>query len=335
MLWQNGYTSTCYAEVLDAESWRGIQRFDLMGGKINRGADGLRQSADLDCREAIGEKYIRVWMDTRQDGDSAHVALFTGLTSQPQTNWDGYVPLRSLECYSVLKAADDVHLQRGWYAPAGINAGVVIRRLMSATPAPLVISGNIPNLKTSIVAEDGETNLSMTDKILVAVGWDMRISGDGTIEVYDPAAETEVQRFNPSDNDSIEPQIRVLDDWFACPNVMQVFADDLSATVRDDDPGSFLSTVNRGREIWMTEGNADLGEHESIGQYAFRRLKEEQAKAFLVGYDRRFDPNINIGSIVSLNYPAQGITGKFRVTSQSISLGYAARTYEEVCAVEH
>lgn len=335
MNWNQGYTATYYAEILDADSWRGIERFEIAGGKVNRSSDGLRCSADIDCRKPIGEKYIRIWMDTRQDGSSAHTALFTGLTSQPETSWDGYIPTRSLECYSVLKAADDVHLQRGWYAPAGINAGTVIKRLLDATPAPLEIIGDMPNLKTSIVGEDEESHLTMTDKILTAVGWSMRILGDGTIQLYDPSMEKSVQRFSPSDNDSIEPKIIVKDDWFSCPNVFQAIADDLTATVRDDNPSSFLSTINRGREIWMTEGNADLGEHESIGQYAWRRLKEEQSRAFVVNYDRRFDPAINVGSIITLTYSAQGISGDFRVQSQSIELGYGARTSEEVCAIEH
>lgn len=332
MLWQNGYTATYYAEILDAGSWRGIQRLDVFGGKVSRLNDGLRESADLDCREPIGEKYIRVWMDTRQNGDSAHIAIFTGLTSQPETEWEGYVPTRRLACYSVLKAADDIDLIRGWYAPAEINAGTVIKRLLETTPAPVQIVGDMPNLKTSIVAEAGETCVTMTDKILTAVGWRMRILGDGTIQIFEPSTNP-VQTFNVTDNDSVEPKIKVKDDWFSCPNVYQAISDDLSATVRDDNPSSFLSTVNRGREIWLTEDDVDLGDNESIGQYAFRRLKEEQSHAFSVEYDRRYDPSILVGDAIALNYPALGIVGSFRVESQSIQLGHNATTSEEVCQI--
>lgn len=333
MRWSSGYTATYYAEILDAESWRGIQRFEIPSGKISRTGDGLRQSADIDCREVVGEKYIRIWMDARQDGGDAHEALFTGLTSQPEVEWTGFVPNRSLACYSVLKAADDIQLQRGWYAPAGVNAGMMIQRLLQATPAPVEIIGSMPDLSTSIVAEDGETHVTMVDKILLATGYRMRILGDGTIQIrpYDTDA---FQRFSIADNDSIEPRITVTDDWFACPNVYQAIADDLTAIVRDDDPSSFLSVPNRGREVWMTESDCDLADNESIGQYAWRRLKEEQSRAFVVEYDRRYDPALLVGDVVELSYPSIGISGKYRIESQSINLGHNATTSEEVVAVE-
>lgn len=332
MDWSKGYVATYYMEIVDADSWRGIQRHEIQGGKISRTADGLRQSADVDVREVIGEKYIRIWMDARQSGGDAHVALFTGLTSQPETEWEGYVPSRSLTCYSVLKAADDIDLQRGWYAPAGVNSGMMIKRLLSATPAPVVIAEGAPDLKTSIIAEDAETRVTMVDKILTAIGWRLRILGDGTIEVR-PQADAPLQKFSVLENDSIEPKIRVTDDWFSCPNVVQCIADDLTAVVRDDNPNSPLSTVNRNREIWLTETDCDLADNESIGQYAWRLLKEEQSRAFTVEYDRRYDPNLYVGDVVELNYPKHFVVGKFRIESQSVTLGHNATTGEEVIAV--
>ena len=131
MNWSDGYTATFYAEILDAESWRGIQRLELIGGNISRSSDGLRGSADLDCRAVVGEKYIRIWMDTMQGDSGVHVPLFTGLASQPDTDWDGIVPNRGLVCYSVLKAADDVILPRGWYAPAQVQKNICNRACQS------------------------------------------------------------------------------------------------------------------------------------------------------------------------------------------------------------
>lgn len=332
MRWQDGYTATYYAEIVDQESWRGIRRIELEGGKINRIATGLRESADLDCREPIGEKYIRVWLDVRQGSGGAHVPLFTGLTSQPDIQWNGTKPERGLVCYSVLQAADDVGLLHGWYAPAGANAGVVIRNLLDATPAPVQIIGETPNLEQSIIAEDNETRATMVDKILLAIGWRMRILGDGTIQIC-KQADAPMIRFNPIDFDIIEPEVKVKDDWYRCPNVYTAQADDLVATVRDDSPNSPLSTVNRGRVITMFENNADLNDNESIGQYAWRRLKEEQAYAFSVDYNRRYIPDILVGDMVNLNYPIQGIVGNYKVLSQTIQLGYHGNTAEEVYAV--
>ena len=332
MNWSQGYSAKYYMEIVDAESWRGVQRLEIFGGKINRTATGLRESADIDCREKLGEKYIRVWMDAVQNGGKAHVALFTGMTSQPTTKWDGFLPDRGLTCYSVLKAADDVDLQHGWYAPAEANAGTVIRTLLKTTPAPVVIVGTTPDLEQSIIAEDDETCVTMVDKILLAIGWRMRILGDGTIEIRPKATDT-VRGFSIKDNDSIEPKIDVTDDWFKCPNVFKATSDGLVAIARDDSPNSFLSTVNRGREIWRSESNCDLNRNESIGEYAFRRLREEQGRAFTVEYSRRYDPDILVGEIVNLNYPSHDVVGNFKVVSQNIQLGHNATTSEEVCMV--
>ena len=333
MNFANGYTSKYYLEIVDEESWRGESRIDITGGKIQRTDDGLRGSADIDCQESIGERYVRVILDARQGDGGDTVALFTGLSSQPEAEWEGISVSRGLVCYSVLKAADDVQLQRGWYAPAGINGGAVIKNLLSVIPAPVEIVGITPPLETSIVAEDDETRLSMVDKILNAIGWRMRILGDGTIQIL-PYSDDAVRRFSELENDSIEPKLKITDDWFSCPNVFQAIADDLTAIVRDDDPYSTLSTVSRGREIWMTETDCDLNEDESIGEYARRMLKQEQARAFSVEYDRRYDPDIYVGDVIDLSYPHQNVVGKYRVDSQSISLGYNATTSEEVHRIE-
>lgn len=332
MNWSDGYTATYYLEILDAESWRGIQRLELIGGNISRTSDGLRGSADLDCRAIVGEKYIRIWMDTMQGDSGEHVPLFTGLTSQPDTEWNGLIPSRGLVCYSVLKAADDVLLRHGYYAPAEIDAGTIIRNLLKTTPAPLVIKGTPPILEHSIVAEDDESCLTMTEKILTAIGWELRILGDGTIVLQEPSTSV-VARFTALDNDVIEPRVKIKRDWYACPNVMQVIDDDLTAIVRDDNLNSFLSIPNRGREVWMTESSANRGENESIGQYAWRRLKEEQSVAYTVDYDRRYDPAVMVGDVVNINYPDIGVIGNFRVQSQKINIGYNATTSEEVYAV--
>ena len=332
MEWNKGYTATYYAEVVDAESWRGTERLELIGGKVSRTDSGLRQSADLDCRDEIGERYIRVWMDAKQGAGSEHIPLFTGLASQPGADWNGYTPTRTLECYSVLKPADDVQLQRGYYVLAGMDAGKEVRKLLSVTPAPVDIVGTTPSVSQTIVAENNESNLTMVDKILTAIGWDMRILGDGTIQIY-LQGDTIAREFNSVDNDSIEPSVKVTRDWYSCPNVLQVISDDQSAIVKDQSDSSFLSIQNRGREIWRTESNAELSEDESIAQYAMRRLREEQSVAYSVGYDRRFDADLNIGDVVGLQYPALGITGKYRIRSQSIALGYGARTSEEVYSI--
>lgn len=334
MNWKNGYSAGYYAYFLDPATWRETERLDITDGNINRTDEGLRDSADIECTsyEHGSERYIRIYLDARQSGSAAHVPLFTGLATSPARDIDGYYETNSLECYSVLKAANDVLLDRGYYVPAGKDGTQVIRDLLSCIPAPIAAERNAPGLQTSIIAEDGETRLSMAEKVLDAIGWRMRIGGDGLIELLPKPNEVSVQ-FDPVEQDVLEPSIKVNYDWYECPNVFRAVHEDLSAVARDDSPESPLSTVTRGREVWAEETSCELNTGESISEYAVRRLKELQRVRLTAGYDRRYDPDVLVGDLIRLRYPAQGLDGIFRVTSQKIELGYGAKTSEEVEAV--
>ena len=331
MRWENGFSASYYAYILDPSSWRETERIEITAGSITRTGEGLRDSADIECREyAFGkEQYIRVYLDARQNGSSSHVPLFTGIATSPSKDIEGIYEKNNLECYSVLKAADDMLLERGFYVPEGMSGTESIKDLLSVSPAPVTVNGNAPLVSKTIIAEDGETRLSMTEKILAALGSRMRIEGDGTIELC-PAAGSASAQFDPIERDVIEPSISVSFDWYECPNVFRAVQDDLYAVARDDDPDSFLSTVSRGREIWAEELSCDFNSGESIAEYAKRRLKELQTQGMTATYDRRYHPDVLVGDLVMMRYPQQGLDGLFEVTSQSIELGHGAKTSEEV-----
>ena len=331
MNWASGFTASYYVSVVDPDSWRDIDRIEITSGSITRSNSGLRESADVKCTryDLRRELWVRIWLDAEQGSGNEHVPLFTGLACSPSTEIDGYSHTYPLECYSVLKPAQDVLLQRGWYAPANASGADLVRTLLSVSPAPIVIDGISPLLKQSIVAEDGESNLSMTDKILTAINWRLRIGGDGEIHVCPKATEISAT-FDPLENDIIEPQVSLEQDWYECPNVFRAVMNELSTIARDEDPGSFLSTVSRGREVWKEDTKCALNDGETIAEYAMRRLKEEQAYAISASYYRRYMPDVCVTDLVRLHHPAQGIDGVFSVTSQTIDLAYGARVSEKV-----
>lgn len=334
MIWKNGFSASYYAYIVDPASWRETERFEITGGSIKRSDEGLRDSADISCTAYEGgrERYVRIYLDAKQGGSSVHEPLFTGLATSPVRDIDGFYETNTVACYSVLKAAEDVLLDRGYYVSAGMNGAQVIKDLLSCIPAPIEVNGKAPELQTSIIAEEGETRRSMADRVLFAIGWRMRINGLGTIELCPKASDVSAQ-FDPVDQDVIEPSIEVEYDWYECPNILRAVQDDLSAVARDDSPESPLSTVNRGREVWAEETSCELNMGESISEYAARRLKELQRVQLTASYDRRYQPDILVGDLVRLRYPAQGLEGSFRVTAQTIELAHGAKTSEEVEAV--
>ena len=335
MNWNKGFTARYYANFVDPFTWRDLERFEITGGSIKRTDSGLICSADIECTnyDQETERWIRIWLDTRQAGSSERTPLFTGLATAPEKTINGKLVTRSLACYSVLKAAQDVDLPLGYWVNVGVSGAELVRQLLIETiSAPVTIIGDSPQLSQYIIAEDNENHLSMAEKILAAINWRLRVKGDGSIEICSMAQKVSGQ-FDALNNDSIEPVLKATNDWYNCPNVFRAVMGDSSAVARDDSPNSPLSTVNRGREVWMTETDCNLNTDESLAEYAYRRLKEEQRHYLALSYDRRYRPDILASDLVRLHYPAQGIDGVFYVSSQSVTLGYGARTGEEVVQI--
>lgn len=331
MEWDKGYSASYYMMEVDPYTWKDVRRFEIRGGSIRREMDSLRQSADLECTDypKDKERYVRIYLDAMQSGVGAHEALFTGLATSPDRNIRGTWSESNVQCYSVLKPADDVILSRGYYAPAGVSCTKVLLELLAPVFAPVEFDSEAPALTESIVAESGETNLTMIGRVLSAIGWNMRIFGDGRIR-FEPYMEEPAATFDPLEFDVIETEISVTYDWFSCPNVFMVSSNGVTAIARDENPDSPLSIQNRGREVWAYESGAALNANETITDYAYRRLDEEQQYMVTARYDRRFVPEVFPGDMVRLHYPAQELNDDYMVTSQTITLGYSARTSEEI-----
>ena len=333
MNWDKGYSALYYMTRVDPATWRDVERIEITGGSIKREKDGLMQSADIGCiNYSPGiEQWIRVYLVANQTGDTQREALFTGLATSPDGDYTARGRMENqLQCYSVLKPADDIYLQRGWYAQTGLHGALIIQRLLSVCPAPVEIAEEeSPMLEKPLIAEDNETNLTMAAKILETINWRIRISGDGRIYI-EPYPTTASATFDPLEFDVIEPQIKISDDWYECPNVFRAVYDDMTGIARDEDPASMLSIPTRGREVWMTENNVELAKNETIAQYAVRRLKEEQRHFRTAEYDRRYIPELMPGDLINMHYPEQGLDGLFEIESQGIDLGHGARTAEKI-----
>ena len=331
MEWSKGFSASYYASEVDMRTWRDTRRFEITGGSISRTDEGLRNSADINCVGYSRDKevWVRVHMNISQEGSQPeHIALFTGLACAPDKDINGTIITNNVKCNSVLKPCEDVLLPRGWYAPSGSDASVVIKELLSATPAPVEVIGSTPNLESHIVAEERENHLTMVEKILTAIGWRIQIAGDGTILIK-PTATSKTAMFSPIDNDCIETKLSDSYDWFSAPNVIRASTEDRTVVYKDESD-SIMSIPNRGREIWTEETNCKLNDGESLEGYAQRRLREKQQINRAVSYTRRYVPDLYPSDIIELRYPTLGITGSFYIKSQNVSIGYGAPVSEEV-----
>ena len=321
MDWSKGLESRFYVSFVDKDTWRDTERLEITGGRISRSNSELKESADINCKNYIGgERWIRVWLDAEQNGETEHIALFTGLATSPKANNNGNIVNSSLECYSVLKPLSDILLTRGWYAPSGSGASVV-KELLADTPAPCIIDDNMPRLTNHIIAEEGETNLSMLNKVMLAVNWRIKITGRGEIHIC-PQAESVSVEFGDS-YDCIQPEFVTENDWYESPNVFRASMNNESVVVKDE-----ASIASRGREVWAEENSCNLNIGETLYEYASRRLREKQMVAVKASYTRRFNPDLYVTDWVKFSY--RQWDGTFLIYSQNIDLGYGAVTTEEV-----
>lgn len=331
MDWSKGYSAAYTMQTVDPATWRDTGVIQITGGNIKRELTGKRESADVDCNGIdIGiERWVRIYLETQQDGASTRTALFTGLATSPADEFEGGARSNTLACYSVLKPCEDVDLPLGWYAPQNANGAEAIRQLLSVTPAPVFVADGAPALADHIIAESNENHLTMIDKILTAIDWRIRIEGDGAIYV-EPKPLEPVASFDPIDNDVIETKVKVSGDWYSCPNVYRATSGDVTGIARDEDPDSPLSIQNRGREVWKSESSVNLASNESIAQYARRMLKQSQQVKRAASYTRRYMPDVRPSDLIRMGYPAQGLTGVYVVQSQTVALEYGAATDEQI-----
>lgn len=333
MNWNVGFKAGYHACLVDRVTWQDGERFGITDGSINRTDTGLKESADLTAVDYPHgmDKWIRIYLDAEQEGGSDHIPLFTGLTSTPEEEIDGVIHRTKVQCYSVLKPAQDTMLPIGWYAEKGFVCTEIIDSLLAVCPAPVVIETGSPRLAQHYVAEMDESNLTMIYKLLDAIGWRIRIEGDGTIHIEPKPTEPTIT-FTAGTYGLIKPQVNRKNDAFDCPNVFRAVSDSLAATAYDNDEESALSTANRGREVWAQETGCATTDGETLLLYARRKLKELQKVATTISYERTYEPNLNVTDKVELRYPASGIEGIYTVTSQSISLDHCGSTSEEVSA---
>lgn len=342
-----GFSASYYANFVDPASWLDMiddsenRRLNITGGAIKRVTTDLRESADVNCTHYTDkrERLIRVWLDTIQGSDLGHTALFTGYSTSPGRDFDGTYEANTLQCYSVLKPAQDMLLPRGYYAPVDVDGTILVRNLLKCTGAPIEIVSESSELddkrrrlRQVIIAESGETHLTMADRVLDAMNWRLLIDGYGRITIC-PYSDTPVASYDSISRDILLPTIKVEYDWYDVPNVVRAIFNNESSEARDENPDSPFSIVSRGREVWYEESNVVLNDNESLNDYAIRRLKELQRVSTSISYDRRYDPNVRPSDAIDLNFPRQDISGKYLVTSQTIDLGYGATTSEEVINV--
>lgn len=317
------YASRWRVRRIDADTWLpsgeiGGMRSVTVRKSANYDSTPLMESGDVESTGRLAEGYHRIEMlsSTGELAEVATLLLVPDGSTWSHEKWNGRAVGKS-----VLSPAAERKLKPGAYAAMGDDgAAWAARTLSGVIDAPVRVVGSF-SLGEHVVFDLGASYLDAVWKVLDVGGFCMQVSGDGTVTVCPKPGEPALV-VNAATRSLLMPEIGSglpVDD---VPNVLKVYDDKgVEHVARNDDPSSPTSTVSRGREIDCVEDSPTREEDESWDDYASRRLSELSEIYETYDVEREHVPGVLPYSLVRVNLPEQGMSGDYRVMSQTIECG--------------
>ncbi len=295
-------------------------------------------SAAIDVTGLEEECYVRCYLITIQNGVRERFPLGTFLVQTPSYKFDGMQKTSSLDAYTPLTELKENQPEYGYTIMKDQNilerAGQLTRE---NTRAPVVETESDKKVYSDFTADVNDTWLSYLNDLLSNANYHYGLDEVGRILFIPNVSVSEMQpvkTFDDGNSSILYPDLNVERDLYGIPNVVEVVysSNGIYYTGRavNDEPGSPISTVNRGREITYRETSPSFSgapSQEQVQEYAENLLKTKSSLEYKVTYKHGYCQN-RIGDCVFLNYSRAGLTNvKVKVIQQTI-------TCEPGCPVE-
>ena len=319
----------------------------LKGGSITRNDDTrIKESAEASLVESydFGPDLVRVHMSVRTvSGATLDAVLGTFLPVVPSVEITGGRHTHSLKMYGRLQELLDDKLARPYTVEPGSDAVAVAARMCA--DAGLEVVAESSDYRTTNVryygvgatqsnSETDDTKLGAVNDLLDLAGFRSAhtdVYGRVVLERYrDPADIQTSWDFAEGPSARFETDMTEEYDYTSAANHVVVrYGEGDEAVVAeawDTDPNSPLSTVSRGRTITTSYSYTDLpgGKTDADRRdYASRRaatlLRTAQSVIRRVTMTTAYTPT-GINDTVNLDYPTGGVSGKFQIRTQRLSL---------------
>ena len=194
--WDGSYGAKFRLVEIDESTWLPTgetHAIESLTVKRSAGSSLLVESADMTVTGSLEPGWYRVQMEAVQGGSGELVDIATMRFEPDGSEWLFGAWSGSVTGTSVLSPADveDDTLPDGAYAPAGADAGKIVKRLLSERiHAPIAVEGE-RRIAEPIVYDLDSTRLEAAWQVLNAIGWCLQIAGDGTVTVRRIPDETE------------------------------------------------------------------------------------------------------------------------------------------------
>lgn len=341
--WTRSMQQTYGFYKVDPESWLDIEKLDTVKDcTIDYDSEtATLGSGSFTLGEAIEECYLRVYLETYQDGRHEKEPLGTLLVMSPSSSFngkswsikaDGYTPLIELKekypplGYTVMEEQNALEMA---YTLIRENARAPIAQTTDSTA----------KIYEEYVANTEDTWLAYITDLLETVKYKFDIDAMGRILMapqQDPTSLQPRATFNDDNSSILYAEIETEDDLYGIPNVVEIIYSNsdgyTTSRVVNDDPDSLTSTVRRGREIQYRETSPNISgnpSQEELDEYAETLLRNLSTLQKTITFTHGYQP-VRVGDCVTLNYKAANIQNvKANIIRQSITCNGKACKIQE------
>ena len=330
--WRSSMQQTFEYFIVDPGTWKDSKPLKTVKSCTITRDSGIETlgSAIIDVSEPIDECYVRIYLVTIQNGVRERHPLGAYLVQTPSTNFNGKVDSISLDAYTPLLELKENQPPIGYYIAKGENIMEHAYRLVREySRAPVVKPVSSSTLNYDFVADPADTWLSYLNSLIANANYTFGLDEMGRIlfsPIQDTASLQPVWTYDDGDTSILYPDLEIDRDLYGIPNVVEVIystaGEQYFKRVINDDPGSPVSTVNRGREIVYRVTDPDVIGIPTIHQldeYAEQLLRNLSSLEHTITYTHGYCP-VRLGDCVRHIYTRAGLNDtKAKVVSQSIS----------------
>ena len=283
-------------------------------------------SFEMDAWE--GERWVRVYLITLQDGIRERWPLGSFIVQAPDKSFNGMRATVTAQGYSPLKELLDNKTPVGYTADAEYIEERVASDFRFNCHAPFVKPENKVMLREPFTAEDDQDWATYLRDLLAKGKMHFELNGRGEVMAapdQNPRALMPSFVFNDDNSSIIQAEVNVTSNLPEVPNVVQVVYSKGSGCIIseavNDDPDSENSTVKLGRRKVHRETSPDLPDGSvqgDVDDYAEKLLREMGAATYEVEFTHAFVPDVVLGTCVRLNYSSMGYNVVAVVVRQSI-----------------
>ena len=329
--WLSEMQQTFEYYIVDPGTWKDISKIEnVIRSNINWDSSAVTLgSASITVNEPIGEKYVRIYLVTIQNGIKEKHPLGTFLVQTPSYSFDGKTKNITLDAYTPLLELKENYPPLGYSLLKGENIlSMAYKIAREQARAPIYETTNNQVLHTNFVAATDDTWITFLNDLLANAEYKFGLDELGRI-LFLPDQDTRslqpIWTYTDDNSSILYPDLDIDHDLYGIPNVVEVIYSNGNeyyyGEAVNNDSNSPISTVSRGRRITHRVTNPGvLGNptQAQIQEYAEQLLRELSTLEYTITYKHGYCP-VRLGDCVRLNYKRAGLNGvKAKVISQTI-----------------